>query len=535
MICCHKEAKAPEKSIKGEKVKSPKMRLFLYYTASFLMPSILLLDLYNRNHARNYIVFNHMLILVGVLAVCGLLLFVAFKLISHSEGGALILVSLSWLMFWLYEWLLGVARSLLPTFFLPSRVFLLLLFGIIGLVAISFNRLNPPFEKIRLVTNVLAICIIVLFIFNLIPGIIHEVNAARGRAEMAQLEYDERPYYIKRSFNIDPNLPSPDIYWIHMDGLMSIGTVERFWGLNYDRFREEIHARDFLMYEDAEVNGGFTRAALPALFSPAFYDSFWREQLDNADTMINPNRPDYLLGVVFPSVGLNDIYDVGPYLELLSAFFARGYEMEINTDYEYLPTSFEHVLGEQHQVRGFWHGFLRSDLPKLLSMTTPLPEIGFSQGENDEVGIRHLSNIEPVARFVFIESMDAHMGEGVQYRMEDTADIPQQARYYLYPSLGFEIAFQNMLNKVDEILIENPDAVIVLQSDHGFHLNSTHRILVEQGYPMEQVLELIHSVFSAVRIPNEFGGIEEPIAPLNITRELVNRFVGENYQLLLSE
>jgi hypothetical protein len=53
-----------------------------------------------------------------------------------------------------------------------------------------------------------------------------------------------------------------------------------------------------------------------------------------------------------------------------------------------------------------------------------------------------------------------------------------------------------------------------------------------QGYTKEQIVELMHSVFSAVRIPDEYGGLDEPIAPLNITRELINRFVGDNYELL---
>jgi hypothetical protein len=507
----------------------------IYYVASLLMPSILLLDLYNRNHARNLIFFTHVLILAGILAICGLMIFVAFKLITRSVEGALLLNLMSWLAFWLYEWLLGTIRSILSTIFLPSRVFALSLLVIVGFVAFFFNRFKPPFGKVRPAFNVLAFCVIVFFLFNLFPGVSSEVNFAIGRAEMARLEYDERPYYIKRSFQVDPSLPYPDIYWIHMDGLMSFETVERFWGLNYDDLREEIQARGFKIYENAEVNGGFTRATLPAIFSPSFYDSFWGEQLANTETMLNPERSHYLLSDVLNGVGLNDFEDIAPHFELLSAFFARGYELYVNTSYDYVPTSFEQLLEEQHHVSGFWERLQRSDLPRLLSMTTPLPMIYHEYTGDDTEGVTHLRHIEPVARFVFLENVDAHMGEGVQFRIMDSDrnHLPNYVRYDLYPSHGFEIAILNMLDEIDEILERNPNAVIVLQSDHGFHIVPMQQHLKELGYPLEQILELIYSVFSAVRIPDEYGGLDEPIAPLNITRELVNRFVGENYYLLL--
>jgi hypothetical protein len=34
--------------------------------------------------------------------------------------------------------------------------------------------------------------------------------------------------YIKRDFIIDPRLPRPDIYWFHMDGMMSLEMMEDF-------------------------------------------------------------------------------------------------------------------------------------------------------------------------------------------------------------------------------------------------------------------------------------------------------------------
>jgi len=91
------------------------------------------------------------------------------------------------------------------------------------------------------------------------------------------------------------------------------------------------------------------------------------------------------------------------------------------------------------------------------------------------------------------------------------------------------------MNIIDVILESNPNAVIVIQADHGIHNPGFHVDLLEFGYTEEDIMRLNFSVMSAKRIPPEYGGIEAPIAPLNITRELINRFVGENYELIPSE
>jgi hypothetical protein len=41
-----------------------------------------------------------------------------------------------------------------------------------------------------------------------------------------------------------------------------------------------------------------------------------------------------------------------------------------------------------------------------------------------------------------------------------------------------------------------------------------------------------NSVISAVRIPKRWGGLDQPLDPLDISRVLVNRYVGENYKLV---
>ena len=95
----------------------------------------------------------------------------------------------------------------------------------------------------------------------------------------------------------------------------------------------------------------------------------------------------------------------------------------------------------------------------------------------------------------------------------------------------YKYATEVMLITIDMVIEQNPDAIIVLQGDHGIH-NRGQWDLIRKGFPESQILEMNYSVISAVRIPQQYYELIEPLDPLDISRLLVNLFVGENYPLL---
>ena len=507
-----------------------KFKNAIYYVASLLMPSILLFNLYNQNHARSIIVFMHTVIVAVILSLIGVLLFIIFRFLVKSVEGALLASLLFWLFFWLFEMLLDLTR-IFTTQTGPRRL-LFLMFILLVVTTITFRKSKSFFQKARTALNALAFCFVVLFVFNLIPGLQNEWAVARGRVHRA----DQESSYIKQEFYVDSSLPTPDIYWLHLDGLMSIEMVERFWGGNYDGLREELKERGFLVYEDAMLNGGFTWSSLYALLSPAFYDRYWSEQLSDAEHMLLTGRVN-LLRERLTQVGLDTEGYAIPqqYGELFNAFLERGYGVDTGMLYGAAqPGMVTYVVTEMTRVEEEWRRFRESDLPELLSLVTPLPYHPNDDSEGDVFEWRDVERIESTPLFTWMDLHDAHYAIGVIMHMENPTpeiDYPMHVRYDLYP-LVFEYAMQRMLQEIDIILESNSNAIIVLQADHGFHLADTQLHMINQGYSVEQVLELTHSVFSAVRITDEYGGLERPIAPLNITRELVNRFVGENYELL---
>ena len=86
---------------------------------------------------------------------------------------------------------------------------------------------------------------------------------------------------------------------------------------------------------------------------------------------------------------------------------------------------------------------------------------------------------------------------------------------------------------IDLILEADPDAVIVLQADHGLHMYTAEQI--ERVLGAGSATNIWNSVFSAIRVPAQYQTSDEQYAlanPLNISRYIVNRFVGENYSYL---
>jgi len=337
------------------------------------------------------------------------------------------------------------------------------------------------------------------------------------------MEGGARPFYIKQCFRIDPALPSPNILWLHLDGMMSLGTAERFWGESQEHLRHEFASRGFLIYEDALLNAENTRAALAALFSPAFYDSFLGAHMAEAMRELHSSRQ---APGALATVGLRFI-DVSESYELFGSLTASGYEIIVPNVGNWggiLP------IIVSHSIPRWLHSFVTGDLLQILWFNTPLALLlvriveGFGEADLSS----YLSySLGP--RFV-LDFLDyTHISQ--VSRMDPSLTAVDFTAVHLYP-LAFEHMAQRTLYIVDAVLEENPNVVIVLQADHGFHVYQTQRHLIDQGYSLSQVLELMHSVFSAVRIPPQYGGLDAPIAPLNISRELVNRFVGENYVLL---
>jgi hypothetical protein len=88
------------------------------------------------------------------------------------------------------------------------------------------------------------------------------------------------------------------------------------------------------------------------------------------------------------------------------------------------------------------------------------------------------------------------------------------------------------------MIIENaPQAVIVIVSDHGFNLYGTSTLMREINMDMMEAYIVMSEIFIALRLGDEADAENNPIFkdPRNITRYLVNTYIGQNYDYILPE
>jgi len=236
--------------------------------------------------------------------------------------------------------------------------------------------------------------------------------------------------------------------------------------------------------------------------------------------------------IAIDGVNLNN--DIVPYFELFAALLHAGYKLSgVNSWWRVLDVGriSEESDSANAAVR-HWNHFLDTDLLYVLYSTTPLPySLMMRFKVRDDFVYIYNPNQERsrMPSFTWIAYSQTHARKW--HMQESSLRHVDETRIDLYPH-AYESITASMFNSIDGIISVNPYAVIILQSDHGLHLSTTQAHLVEIGTPTETILELISSVFSAVRIHEAYGGLDAPLDPRNISRELVNRFVGENYVLL---
>ena len=530
-----------------------------FYLSSFLLPNIFLFFLYNENRENTQIVFRQVLILaiiLGVISAIGLLL---NRLIIRNYEGASSVLLLFWSCFWLFEAIHSITNRIIES----RSVLLATIMGIVLCVMVILRFISGNFYKSRIIFNAMAGIICLIFAFNFFPSVLSNI------IKSPRIGAEQTDFYIMKEFIIDDTLPSPNIYWFHMDGMINFTDMMHFFDEMQNDLSQQLTQRGFLINKDAHFATHSTTFAVLALMSPAFYDSYLGELLAENSRELRDVRSSSLHDA-FRRDNISFV-DLAAHNELFNAFLQNGYRhaMISSLSYDvYVPLDFFYRLGTNYasapltvgSILELENNFLQSahELIELLTASTPIPSgiastLLDSQFEweaipeyNEEINhltantrdLRHERQLyrslidsftieEP--RLTYITLMFTH-ATSWHWQCDDLEESSEY-RIDLY-LVAHEYAGNVMINMIDMILEQDSDAVIVLQADHGFHTRPTQMQLLADGFTEEEVANLHNSVMSAVRIPEQYGSLDEPLHPLNITRELVNRFVGENYQLL---
>jgi len=535
---------------------------FLYLLAVLSTPSIPLFFLFSRNVAQG-LLFSHFLIFGGVSAAISLILYLLISKFVLRRRRSVILIALLWATFWFF----GLFQKIITGVGFSQNLNVVYLLALVFIVAAGFILRNVKMS--RLVANTVAVLLCLLFAFNFVPV---AMAVSRGEIQRAANESSGvLPYEVKTAFNIDPNLPHPNVYWLHMDGLMGFDAVEHYFNDPQTELENELMERGFIVNRSARLEAGYTHVAVAAMTSPTFYDSYLAGEFARVAKLTRTLRENSIF-TAMAAKGFS-LYDIYPQAEILKAFSDAGY-LNLGTPsrtYYPLPVNISIVGTNVTDMDNKREAAAPFD--KLISFinlvvdasafsiikektdewinnigvaenTQSIPDYretvdkyisGFSDsdGHLEEMlrGIKYATSVQS-PHFVYFANDMAHSSfiydeNGNVYKkpLEDPQDV-----FLYYPQHKY--ALKEMLAQVDTIIENDPEAIIILQADHGIHIGAPN-YLYERGYSLEDLLNLNLQVFSAVCVPPQYGKLSQPLDPLDIARWLVNHFVGEgNYEYL---
>jgi hypothetical protein len=489
---------------------------------------------------------------------------ILLKLIK-SSGAAALINNVLWILFFTiktqYNFILFVLKN--PAIYIC--IIIVITVVIIGLIIRYKNKLQR--QKLF---YCLSVFWLVIFIINAIPAFIYVMD-------YYSTHIDEKNY--KSEFNVDNNLPSPNIYWLFMDGMLGFKAMEKLFNDPQIEFSSQLTERGFIINRDVQFEAlHSTASSLPALMCPTYYDSILKPVLQSIDTADYNKKIKIQL-----NAGFNRLASLARTKnELISAFAWKGYQTCVIgygiRSYCLVPDYI--YLEEEKLVKGKTIN-VKNDHPEsiinlvnlttgvhLLFVTTPISKI--AKIFNKLIHFEPMSIV--VSSFQSISTSKSFRGELYQgyekWHLDALADTMNYSgpklviihdhsphgpfiygKYgdrikrkkstiydpYNYPPQHY-FASSAVISYIDFILNTDPEAVIVIQADHGLHYEETRQLFISKNGKEEDDIKLMQNqTISAVRIPEKYGGVEEPVEPLNISRILINRFVGNNYKLLVPD
>lgn len=382
----------------------------------------------------------------------------------------------------------------------------------------------------------------------------------------------------------------PNVYWIHPDGMTSVDVVAKYFHEDQSEFLSDLAERGFSVNPSAHFEAGAkTNAGIPALTCPYAYDT-WLSSYATTHEAMRQALATYTFA--------EKLRDVRYHNEMIAAFGKKGYGTNVISSpgevyyYPLIGGAFYSFLDEVNEVEipepGIEKqmllqnmrinleevsGFLRQVFERLYRMifivppsrwiaeftvdhygingtnrpfTAIMPEEQVKQvipsdyakhGVHDRKMVRSLYDIlyggsqDPklvvihsnIAHFPFIIDENGMLAKDDEESMDPLGYYPQHA-----------YSAKVLTDMIDMILAVDPDAVIVIQADHGLHGNTEQDFKTAFGEDAD-ASELWNGTMSAIRVPEKYQTGEEHYTmenPLNLSRYLVNSFVGKNYEYL---
>lgn len=442
--------------------------------------------------------------------------------------------------------------------------FLLFVLFVVFLI-IDFKHLIKC--SLNTLVGIVSFIAIILFSFSFLTSVYN----------VSYLLIKQKSYDYDMEFNIDDN-DNPNIYWIHCDGMMNFSDMNKYFKTDILDFVTYFRKNGYYYNDDASLIAGHsTQRSLTALFNPYYYDKFYKDYLldledvylqkkDNTDFIVNydeleEKRINNELFAALKEAGYEvvAIADYSPYTAFYTDKFYDFYyysddgigfstpnkelryiNMESNSDFRlksYIRFNHARLLFYNSIFYPLIHNVNYLDYDPVLYDDLDLSNYSYINNTNYWVSKATLKSIEDSydekkSQFTFIDYKLAHyplffdrngdfLPEGYSYKLD-------------YYSQNYIYAFNLLTEMLEFIKERDDDAVIVIQADHGLHVFKDWDLMRMLNVDVESLQEVRNSVINAVYVPLKYrNGDEDTLGnPLNISRYLINNYVGKNYDYI---
>lgn len=416
--------------------------------------------------------------------------------------------------------------------------------------------------------------------FNLLP--IVKAGLSRDTSQLGAQLY-RTDFYID-----EEKTDAPNVYWIHPDGMVGVDMVEKYYHDEQSKFISELETRGFSINESAHFEGEATGQAIPMLTSPYAYDTWISGYIaapENAsqedgytvrDKLRDVRRHNEMIAAFGGKGYASSVISVASEVYYAPLSDEAFYNVEsVKDEVDICSEAERDKLVLLYNIRDNTEqisGFLKWIFGKIYAMAYLVPasqwleelmvstvSTGISQPFSTKMPEEQLRQILPtiptyvpgnLSESKMVKSLYDILHGGVRkprlviihdlmthgpFSYDENGALTDHAGSFdlmdYYPQHVFSAKV--LLGMIDMILEADPDAVIVIQADHGVRA-AEEAAKAAFGEDADTV-ELCNSTMSAIRVPEKYQTGEEHYTmenPLNLSRYLVNSFVGKNYEYL---
>lgn len=527
-------------------------KLFLFIVPNLIYFSQLFFY-YNVN-GENFteVLFYEVFIMGGVFFLINCLIYLFLRRVLKNEHKIFLIMSIISIFYF--------TQFSLVTFLLYI-VFILVL-------VINFKK----FITFKLDVGVIFVSFMVISLFS--------YNFFISVSNVLYITFNSKKYDYEFEHKVDDKKSEPNIYWIHCDGMTGINEMRKYFNYSNKYLIDYFDKNNYYYNEDASLVAGHnTQKALVAMFNPYYYDNFFEDYLKELEKSYlerNP-RPSFI-------VDYSELEEKRLNNELFNALDKKNYTTvaisEFNPytsfytdyfyDYYYFGYDFRYIDSLKNDFRLLkdnsktkMKSYIRFVHLKAFTYRTLFREIANNTNylnydivdykNFDTSSYKYIDNAMNKSNYwatkAILKGLNDSMNAGdkrfvfVNYKLNHNPftfdrngniideSYTHVANYYL----GNYIYSTYLLVDMLEFIKKNDEnAVIIVQSDHGLHSVDDEFMLDIFSKDMKDVQEIRNSVISAFYIPDKYKNGDEKYLdnPLNVSRYIVNNYVGENYKYL---